>query len=330
MSVDTAIREECDLSEIAPSSPHDPVVDKVEHAPGVYFGLADDVYHADAALGSTDIKTLAFSPADYWFRSPLNPDREENDSTPAQIFGSAVHKLVLEGRQAFEGRYAPTMHNGSTKAGKAEREAISEAGKTAIKKEEFDRILAAGAMISRNQVLTDAFTGGMPEVSIFWEDGGIRKKCRIDYLKARACVDLKSIRNSRNVGFPDACRRAIAEYRYDVQAEHYRRGRAELPRLVAEGAVFGDFDQGWLDRVAAVRSPAFVFAFYQAEGAPLTWGAILSPENPILTFASNTIATAEENYRLYRDRYGLKTPWTLDEPLVELELAAMPGWYGRT
>ena len=134
------------------------------HEPGVYFGLTDDVYHADPALGSTDIKTLAFSPCDYWFKSPLNPERTDAEPTPAQAFGSAVHKLVLEGRQAFESRYAATEHNGSTKAGKAERAVIDEAGKTAIRREEFDRILAAGAMIASNPVLSDAFSGGMPEV----------------------------------------------------------------------------------------------------------------------------------------------------------------------
>lgn len=300
------------------------------HQPGVYFGLADDIYHRDPALGSTDIKTLAFSPCDYWFKSPLNPDRPDAESTPAQLFGSAVHKLVLEGRQAFEGRYAATEHNGSTKAGKAERAEIEEAGKIAIRRDDFDRILAAGATVAANTVLADAFSGGMPEVSIFWEAGGIRRKCRIDYLKARASVDLKSIRNTRNIGFAQACRRAISDFRYDVQAQHYREGREALAGLVADGAVFGDHDASWLARLARAPAAAFVFVFYQAEGAPLSYGTVLSPENPILAIARETIDLAEANFVTFRDRYGLDRPWLLDEPLAELDLADMPAWFART
>ena len=312
---------------------HEPspaVTSSVQRAPGVYFGLDDATYHADAALGSTDIKTLAFSPCDYWFRSPLNPGRPEDEPTPSQLFGSAVHKHVLEGSQAFASRYAATDHNGSTKAGKEERAAIAESGRVALKREDYERIEASAAMIRANATLEDAFSGGMPEVSIFWESGGIRRKCRIDYLKARASVDLKSIRNTRNLGFPEACRRAISDYRYDIQAEHYRQGRNALATLVAEGAVHGDHDPGWLGRIARASGPAFVFVFYQAEGAPLTWGTVLSPANPILDIAREAIARAEANYREHVERFGLDSPWLLNAPLAELELTDMPAWFGRS
>ena len=302
----------------------------VQHAPGVYFGLDDATYHADLALGSTDMKMLAFSPCDYWYGSRHNPNRPEDEPTPSQVFGSAVHKHVLEGSQAFGSRYAATDHNGSTKAGKEERAAIAAAGRIAIKREDYQRIEAAAAMICANARLREAFTGGMPEVSIFWDAGGIRRKCRIDYLKARASVDLKSIRNTRNLSFPQACHRAISDFRYDMQAEHYRQGRDALAGLAADGAVFGDHDAAWVKRIAAAQGPAFVFIFYQAEGAPLTWGTILSPKNPILDIAREWIGRAEENYRDFVDRLGLKQPWLLDDPLAELEIADLPAWFART
>ena len=62
-------------------------------------------YHADPALGSTDLRRLIVSPTKYWIGSHLNPDRPADDSTSAQIKGSAIHKLLLEGRAAFERRY---------------------------------------------------------------------------------------------------------------------------------------------------------------------------------------------------------------------------------
>ena len=149
-------------------------------APGVYFGLDDETYHADPALGSTDMKRLAYSPCDYWFESVHNPMRVSKEATAAQLFGRAVHKFVLEGRDLFEAHYAPTDHSGATKAGKAEREQIEAAGKTPLKREDWNRICSSGAMIRSNPYLAEAFSGGASEVSIFWKDGDIRKKCRIE------------------------------------------------------------------------------------------------------------------------------------------------------
>jgi len=70
-------------------------------APGVYFGLPEDAYHSDPALGSGDIRALNTCPMYYWRTSAMNPAREANEETPALLFGQALHKLVLEGRQAF-------------------------------------------------------------------------------------------------------------------------------------------------------------------------------------------------------------------------------------
>lgn len=70
-------------------------------ADGLYFGLPEDQYFADPALGSSDLKRLATGPAEYWFGSRLNPDREPQETTPAQLLGKAVHRLVLEGEQSF-------------------------------------------------------------------------------------------------------------------------------------------------------------------------------------------------------------------------------------
>lgn len=74
-------------------------------APGLYFGLSDDVYHADPALGSGSVRALAKCPIFYWLESWMNPLREQRLETPALLFGRALHKLVLEGREAFEASY---------------------------------------------------------------------------------------------------------------------------------------------------------------------------------------------------------------------------------
>jgi len=76
------------------------------HAPGIYFDLPMAAYHADPSLGSTDLKALLVHPAAYWQRSHLNPERSDNDDTPAKKIGRALHALVLEGEAGFARQFA--------------------------------------------------------------------------------------------------------------------------------------------------------------------------------------------------------------------------------
>ena len=77
------------------------------HAPGIYFGLSEDAYHADHALGSGSIRALANHPMYYWRDSWMNPLRRQDEETPALLFGRALHKLVLEGIESFHKSYQP-------------------------------------------------------------------------------------------------------------------------------------------------------------------------------------------------------------------------------
>lgn len=310
------------------------VINKIEpkrdpFAPGVYFGLDEATYHADPALGSTSMKKLAESPPDFWFDSPHNPMREEDDDTPARLFGRAVHKFVLEGREAFERGYAPADYPGNVKAGKEERERITAQGKQPIKRDDWNRIMMAGTIIRSNPSISTAFAGGQPEVSVFWERDGIRRKARFDYLKPRAVVDLKSNANTMQTDFVTSCRKSIASYRYDVQAAHYFEARAQVGALAGDGAVIGDHDSEWLRKVSATTEWAFVWIFYQSKGAPLTWGTTVSPGNGILDLARATLARSEENYKAFVDRFGLDQPWVIEEPLTELDINDLPAWAFR-
>jgi hypothetical protein len=58
-------------------------------------------YQRYGGLGSSDIKRLLRSPSDYWWESHLNPERPTDNDTPAKLKGRALHKLVLEGEEAF-------------------------------------------------------------------------------------------------------------------------------------------------------------------------------------------------------------------------------------
>lgn len=297
---------------------------------GIYFGMTDDRYHADPALGSTDLRRLLRSAPDFWWHSKFNPMRPVDTETPAKIFGHAVHTCVLEGREKFEAKYGPTDEKGTTREGKAERAALAADGRIPLKREHYDRILVAASMIRLNPNLGQAFQGGMPEVSVFWIERGIRFKARYDFLKVRAITDLKSIRNMLEIDFSECCRKRFASHRFDMQAEHYRHGRTQMAGLAANGAVFGDHDPEWLSKVLATGDAfGFVYVLWQAEDAPITWSCSLSPGNPILEAGRASIEMAINRYETFHDKFGTDIAWILQEPVEELDINELPNWWGQ-
>lgn len=314
--------------------------------PGIYFGMTNEAYHADSALGSTNLRKLANNPADYWYESTYNPLREPETVTPAKRRGQAMHALTLEGLKAFEKQYicgarhadgmTPSEKGAATKAANAKAAAL---GKEALPSDDYDRVMIAGAMITKNPKLASAFEGGAPEVSVFWERDGVMFKIRIDYLKPRGIGDLKSITNIHSKAFADACHDAIANYRYDVQAAHYLDGRAQMPQLIADGLMFAAATaasaqpaahQELLKGVAAAKSFGFQWVFFAAEGAPLTYSKIMSPANPMVAYAREEIQTAVRNYKAFMDKFGLDQIWLEDVEPTELNMDEMPPWWGRT
>lgn len=196
-----------------------PVIPHHGTEPGIYFGLSDEDYHADPALGSTDIRNLLVAPSEFHWSWAGNPERVESEDTEALTFGRAVHKLVLEGTNAFQGLYAPKpqgpdvlvtaedmsawlrfrgLLDKGSKAQMTERILalepatkiqdliVAEAkrnGRTIISDDSYRRIMVASAYITKNPHLARSFAGGQSEVSVFWIRRGVRLKCRLDYLR---------------------------------------------------------------------------------------------------------------------------------------------------
>ncbi|NKB78537.1 hypothetical protein HED49_03080 [Ochrobactrum daejeonense] len=235
------------------------------HEDGIYFGMSDEEYHADPALGSTGLKKLIGNAPDFWWDSPMNPARDDDDDTPAKIFGRQLHMCVLEGVEKFKENHAAYVNPGNVKAGKDEIAAIVAAGKVPVKFKDYSKILAASAFIKANKTLARAFEGGQPEVSVFWTVNGIRYKARFDYLQINSIVDLKSIENRSDKEFKQACRDAMASYDYIVSAGHYSDGRRQMKGLFRAGKVFGlpEGQEDWLSKVVSNPVFAFVFVFWQ-------------------------------------------------------------------
>ena len=106
---------------------------------------------------------------------------------------------------------------------KAERMA---AGREMIRPDDDRRIRIAARMIRQDPELVKAFTGGWAEVTLIWRDErqGVLCKARVDYLKLKAVIDLKSFANSRDRSIRNSIIREIAEHRYSLQPAHYLEG----------------------------------------------------------------------------------------------------------
>ena len=79
---------------------------------GVYLGLPHEVYLKSTGpdgktrrMGSSDWTRLYSRGRGWWWTSPNNRYHVDK-STPATVFGSALHALQFEGREAYESRYA--------------------------------------------------------------------------------------------------------------------------------------------------------------------------------------------------------------------------------
>lgn len=306
------------------------------HEPGIYFGLAEDIYHADPSLGSSDMKKLATNPSDYWFGSHMNPLREPDRDTPATIRGTAVHVLVLYGEDEFDARYVRGPDQDGMSSGekasstKAANDKAAKAGKIMLPAKTFDAISIASAMIAKNPKLATALVGGMNEVSIFWrDDNGTPKKARIDCLKPRGVGDLKSIANKFGKPFPQCCIDSVRWDRRDIQAKHYLDARAMVPKFAADGRVHGDHDAEMLKAVAASKVWAWQWVWWQAEGAPITFSKILSPANPVFEVSRATLERADANYLAYMEQFGPNEMWLLMEEPDELLIEDLGMYFGR-
>ncbi len=239
------------------------MIDAGKISDGVYFGLDSEIYHRVPALSASGIKNLLISAPDFWYCCPwLNPNYVDEDSE-AKSVGRAYHKRILEGRDVFYGDYAPTFEpptdclrtvddikDALIKCGVEKPKGlkpdlidqlfaiqpgalvldqlrtdynVEHHGKEFLSHDLIERIEIAAAMIEAHPEISKCFSGGYPEVSVIWTDGGIRFKARIDYLKPKAFVDLKTFGNFLSKPIDSAIISSMASGKYHIQFAFYMR-----------------------------------------------------------------------------------------------------------
>lgn len=192
------------------------------------------------------------------------------------------------------------------------------AGKTIIPRDALVHIERAAQWMQRDAILAPVMEdgtliAGASEVSIFYEENGVRLKARLDHLLAHAVVDLKSFRAIMAERLKPAAKKAVSRMRYDLQAAAYIRALRAAAKLHASGKVFDNpYQPEFLDTVfktLAAKQMKWIWVLIKASGAPQPVIAEFELGSMIFRQAAVDIDDAINNYRDLTAKFGLDSDW---------------------
>jgi exodeoxyribonuclease VIII len=218
------------------------------------MNISNADYHADPAISASHLKAVMQSPYHYWSRF-IDPNREPLIPTAAMRFGTLVHCAVLEPHELTK-RYqlAPDRR---TKEGKAAAVEMAANGIEAVSEIDFAQAMQMADAVNANKEVAYLLSNGKAEQSFWWDDiaTGLRCKCRADWIDGDTIVDLKTCSDASPAGFA----RAIAQWSYHLQANHYLAG------TLAKQFIF----------IAVEKTPPYAVGVYELDDAALVHGGIL-------------------------------------------------------
>lgn len=195
-------------------------------APGCFVGMGMSAYHGQPTDGpsvsSSGLRTIwAESPAHFFAKSSLNPNRKAQDDSPAFAVGRLAHKLLLEGREGLADEFAIRPAEWSdwrTKAAQVWRDEQILAGRTVITEDDLVTVTGMAESLARHPLVKAGILDGKIERSLIWKDAetGIWIKSRPDVIPNASSVvaDLKTTVSVTD----DALEKSLASYGYNVQA----------------------------------------------------------------------------------------------------------------
>lgn len=216
---------------------------------------------------------------------------------------------------------------------KAQWDAENE-GKTMLTPKRWAQIETAARWLQRDPllsaVMTDGtFNAGAPEVSVFYEDRGVRLKARFDRLLRHAIIDVKSFAPWFSGNLEGAAIKVIERMRYDIQAADYVRAWHRGKELFLEGRVFGKqpyptFLEECFDR----DEPSWIWIMVKSKGAPqplvVDWKAKFA-----MRAAMDKVEQAISDYIRLRDEYGEDNEWPPMRPALTVDDTSLPSWFGN-
>lgn len=211
----------------------------------LFHGLDMDVYLRDPGIGSSLLKSILTSPADFRYRqqTPLPETRAMN-------LGTAVHMWILE-PDLFDERYAVPCEDWgplNVNPGRAKwadfKNDCKVLGKEPLKYNDGIGILRICEAAKRNRGLQELLKDKLgTEISAAAKHEGIRYKARSDLISQGYLWDVKT----SSKGLDDnRLERTIFENGYHFQAAHHMRVMLNaLPDLQGFGWIFVNTGEGY-------------------------------------------------------------------------------------
>lgn len=219
--------------------------------PCMLSGVPMAVYHGQPTIGpsvsSSGLRTIwAESPAHFWCRSSLNPDRLPEEDNPAFNVGRLAHKLLLEGREGLADEFAvrpDCWSDWRTKEAKVWKEEQLAAGKTVITEDDLVAVIGMAESMARHPLIKAGILDGQVERSLFWKDAetGIWIKARPDVIP-RASGMAADLKTTPSVS-TEALERSLASFQYQMQAAVVRMALREVL-----GQTLDEFAFVWVEK----------------------------------------------------------------------------------
>lgn len=185
---------------------------------GVIEGMSNEDYHSAPGLSFTTFKEFLRSPAHY-----KAYHEAEDDPTPSQIKGSALHCRVLE-PHIYAQTYAHIDGPMNRNPWKAQADEAKAAGKTPLGKSTWESVDGMEKALQAHPEARTMVKEGKKEVAFFAVDPvtGVLMKCKADLWlpELKVVGDLKTCSDARPDGF---IRAQLMKLRYDIQSAFYLR-----------------------------------------------------------------------------------------------------------
>lgn len=184
-----------------------------------------------------------------------------------------------------------------------------------VLKAEVDRFVrqAAGTVHAWPEARA-LLSGGLPEVSMFWQEDDVRYKARFDYLSPTAVVDLKKFGQAppRGLSLRTYLTRELIKYNYDIQAVHNWRAATQLPSLIKAGLATASGSDATarlelLSKIADAydhEAPEFSWLFLRVPGPPQGWIMPFPRTKRRWKHAVDDCEEAVQRFRDFRDTCG--------------------------
>ena len=184
--------------------------------------IPNDVYHADPAYSSSDLKLITNTCPDAFYKTKYEGQKKDHAPALKKAFrdGELCHAFTLEPERAKKD-YA-VCANRSTTEGKKQAAQMKKDGIEAITNTELELVTNVSQAVFNHPVASELLSEGQPELS-FWTDDSITGLCckaRPDWLrKDGTIIDLKTTGDKG--AKPSAFSKTAANLLYHLQAAHY-------------------------------------------------------------------------------------------------------------